>query len=315
MRDKVFAVETIRRMRGGSQSWLVKCSDEEYYVAKFQNNPQGVRILANELLGGLLAKQLGLPVPEVAVIEIDKTLIRRTDNMVIQLSRGRTPCKSGLCVGSRYPRNQSCFVRTTAATVYDLLPQNLFSNVDNMEDFLGMLVFDCWTGNADSRQVVFVCDEHNTTSWPHYSYHAMMIDEGFCFNACKWNFPNNPKHGLYDRAFVYEKVSGLDVFEKWLNRLECGIDRNIIERAAQEIPLEWNDGAAGSLELLIDRLDERRFQVRNLLLSTRNAVPRSFPAWHCGPVTPKSNPNTTFPQILPPGTRLNDEGRAATPLD
>jgi hypothetical protein len=45
------AVEQIRRMRGGAQSHLMRCDDGGYYVVKFQNNPQGVRILANELLG------------------------------------------------------------------------------------------------------------------------------------------------------------------------------------------------------------------------------------------------------------------------
>jgi hypothetical protein len=28
----------------------MRCGDDEYYVVKFQNNPQGRRILANELL-------------------------------------------------------------------------------------------------------------------------------------------------------------------------------------------------------------------------------------------------------------------------
>ena len=45
------AVEEIRRMRGGAQAHLMRCADDNYYVVKFQNNPQGRRILANELLG------------------------------------------------------------------------------------------------------------------------------------------------------------------------------------------------------------------------------------------------------------------------
>ena len=41
------ALEHIRRMRGGAQAHLMRCSDSFYYVVKFQNNPQHVRILAN----------------------------------------------------------------------------------------------------------------------------------------------------------------------------------------------------------------------------------------------------------------------------
>jgi hypothetical protein len=55
------ALEQIRRMRGGAQSHLMRCSDGNYYVVKFQNNPQHRRIPVNELLGTRLASRLGLP--------------------------------------------------------------------------------------------------------------------------------------------------------------------------------------------------------------------------------------------------------------
>src|SRR6202042_2793562 len=55
-------VEEIRRMRGGAQAHLMRCADDNYYVVKFQNNPQGRRILANELLATRLAARMGLPV-------------------------------------------------------------------------------------------------------------------------------------------------------------------------------------------------------------------------------------------------------------
>jgi len=43
------ALEQIRRMRGGAQSHLMRCSDNYYYVVKFQNNPRHRRILAGAL--------------------------------------------------------------------------------------------------------------------------------------------------------------------------------------------------------------------------------------------------------------------------
>src|SRR5580704_10751088 len=256
MNAKVYALESIRRMRGGSQPQLMRCSDGEYYVVKFQNNPQGLRVLANELLGGLLAKLLGLPVPEVRIIEVDEYLIKYTDQMV-------------------------------PARVCDFLPQGMFGTVDNIADFLGMLVFDSWVGNMDQRQVVFVQNERKNLSSPYYSHHALMIDEGFCFNGCKWNFPISSKHGLFATANVYAEVSGLDVFEVWLNRLESVIDRSVLELAAFEIPLEWNDGSLQSLDRLVTKLDERRHQGRDLLCATRKAVPRFFPMWQEQIVPPR----------------------------
>lgn len=299
MNTSVFALQSIRRMRGGSQSQLMRCSDGEYYVVKFQNNPQGVRTLANELLGTLLASQLGLPVPEIAVISVDGKLIKHTYDMAIEQQRGRTPCKAGRCIGSRYPRIEGSGA-DSLATVYGWLPLHLFPCVDNLAEFLGMLVFDSWVGNTDARQVIFVRDETRAATWPHCSYHALMIDEGFCFNACNWNFLPNRSHCLYDQAIVYEHVSGMNVFEKWLDRLEGQINRDTLDRAAEEIPLEWNDGARGSLAKLLAALDERRHQVRALLLSARKARPRSFPAWNCSSVNPNqahAAPFRTRPRI------------------
>ena len=64
------AVQQVRRMRGGSQSHLMRACDGGFFVVKFQNNPQSVRLLANEFLATRIGLYLGLPMPEVAVIEV-----------------------------------------------------------------------------------------------------------------------------------------------------------------------------------------------------------------------------------------------------
>ena len=64
-----------RRMRGGAQAQLLRCDDHGYYIVKFQNNPQHLRILVNEMLGTRLAARLGLPVPQVEVVEVRPELI------------------------------------------------------------------------------------------------------------------------------------------------------------------------------------------------------------------------------------------------
>jgi len=40
----------IRKMRGGAQSHLLEADDGQFYIVKFQNNPQHRRILVNELV-------------------------------------------------------------------------------------------------------------------------------------------------------------------------------------------------------------------------------------------------------------------------
>jgi hypothetical protein len=54
------ATTTVRKMRGGAQSYLIAASDGRFYVVKFQNNPQHRRILINELMCCELLAQLGV---------------------------------------------------------------------------------------------------------------------------------------------------------------------------------------------------------------------------------------------------------------
>src|ERR1700751_2334057 len=99
----LLTTEQIRRMRGGAQSHLMRCSDGYYYVVKFQNNPQHRRILVNELLGTRLAARLGLPTTSVEIVEVSEELIRLTPELCVEMPRGRIACQSGLQFGSRCP--------------------------------------------------------------------------------------------------------------------------------------------------------------------------------------------------------------------
>jgi hypothetical protein len=65
----ISAVQHLRPLRGGAQAHLLRASDGACYVTKFQNNPQHIRVLANEMLATNLGRALGLPMPRVEVIE------------------------------------------------------------------------------------------------------------------------------------------------------------------------------------------------------------------------------------------------------
>jgi hypothetical protein len=81
-------------MRGAAQSDLMRRSDGSYYVVKFQNNPQGLRILANELLATRLAARIGLPVPKAEIIDVREDLTANAEDLVIQLWRGPAAIES-----------------------------------------------------------------------------------------------------------------------------------------------------------------------------------------------------------------------------
>jgi len=263
----VLAVEQVRRMRGGAQAQLMRCEDEGYYVVKFQNNPQGLRILANELLGTRLAARLGLPTPPAEVVEVREELIAQTEDLVIQLGRGRAPCQAGRQFGSRYPG-------APAETVaFDFLPDEQLREAVNLADFCGMLVFDKWTCNTNGRQAIFF----RAPGEPRYR--ALMIDQGFCFNAGEWNFPDAPLRGLYARHHVYESVRSLEAFEPWLARVETKMTESAVEECADEIPPEWYAFDRDAFERLLEHLLRRRRLVRELILAAWRSTAQPFPNW------------------------------------
>jgi hypothetical protein len=261
------AVEHIRKMRGGAQSHLMRCDDDQYYVVKFQNNPQGVRILANEMLAAKLALTLGLPVSEPEVIEVSDWLVEHSPDLYIQFGSDRIPCASGLQFGSRFPCDP---LRTQ---VFDFLPDIHLVGIQNRESFLGMLVFDKWACNCDARQSVFYREKSNSKR-----YVATMVDQGFCFNANEWSFPDSPVRGLYSRRLVYGDVQDLQSFQPYIDRLKH-LDCGFLEDAAASIPPEWYDGDTDALCGLITILTDRRSSVADMLTECCESSPQYFPSW------------------------------------
>lgn len=261
------ALEHIRRMRGGAQPQLMRCSDGGYYVVKFLDNPQHPRVLANEWLASFLAARLGLPVAQPAVVEVPLELVARSDDLVIQLARGRTKLRPGLQFGSRYPGDP------VEVAVYDFLPDELLAEVENLEDFLGIFVLDKWTCNTNGRQAVFYRPSGGSR------YRAMMIDQGFCFNAGEWNFPDAPLRGLYARVRVYESVTGINSFAPWLDRLESRISEQVLDEAARETPPEWYNFDQDALFHLLEQLWRRRRRVRDLIAASKDTYRNPFPNW------------------------------------
>jgi hypothetical protein len=264
------AVEHLRKMRGGAQSHLMRCEDGNYYVVKFQNNPQGSRILANEMLAGRLALALGLPVMEPEVIEVSDWLVSHSPDLYLQQGDDRVGYAGGLQFGSRFPCDP---LRTP---VYDFLPDALLATLPQLDRFAGILLFDKWTCNTDNRQLVF-----HRPSPEAKQYAATMIDQGYCFNAAEWSFPDAPPRGLYRRTAVYSGIVGMESFEPYLERL-LHLDADVMEEAASRVPPEWYGYRTGELGALLDALMERRYKVPELLLACRRSENNPFPNWKNG---------------------------------
>ncbi len=270
-------------MRGGAQAHLLRCrykdplgfkQQEGYFVVKFQNNPQHVRILANELLCARLADYLGLPVPHAEQVEVAPELVAGTPELRVELPRGSAPCSHGRQFGSRFPGNP----RTTA--VFDFVPDQTLDRLVNRTDFAGLLVFDQWTCNTNGRQVVFAREKEAEAAGrgEKMSYRAWMIDQGFCFNNGEWSFPDSPLRGIYLRTRVYAGVTGWAGFEPWLERVRH-LDAAVLDRAAREVPPEWYEGDSEALKRLLEKLYGRRERVPELIQAARRSSANPFPNW------------------------------------
>lgn len=244
----------------------MRCSDGNFYVVKFRNNPQHLRVLANEMLATRLAERAGLPVPATEVVEVDEWLVEHTPELSIQLAHNTIRCQAGLQFGSRY------VVSPLEGQVLDYLPVEMLDRVRNLETFLGMLVLDKWTGNANGRQAAFWRKSRER------KYTASFIDQGYCFNAGEWTFPDYPLRGVYARNEVYESARGWESFEPWLSRVEK-MEEDVVWNLAGEIPPEWYSGEWEELETLARTLIARRRTVRELIEAFRISPRRPFPEW------------------------------------
>lgn len=245
-------------------------SDGHAYVVKFQNNPQGLRVLANEYLATKLAGALGLTVPHCDAVDVSGWLVGNTRELTVELAEGVVePCRAGLQFGSRLVGG------LMPGQTVDYLPEQQLSEVKNLAEFAGMLLVDKWTCNSNGRQAVFFKRPRQR------KYEATFIDQGYCFHAGDWELKDAPLRGVYARNIVYAGVRGWDSFEPWMSRLES-LDPQVVWSLAEEVPPEWYGGAVSEMEALVELLLRRRARVPELVESFRVSSREPFPNWMRG---------------------------------
>ena len=277
-------------MRGGAQAHLMRCSDDNYYVVKFQNNPQHRRVLVNEMLGTRLASRLGLPAAPVSVVEVPEELIRLTAELCFETPRTRVPCTPGQQFASRYPGDPR------RVALHDFLPDEKLCEVDNLHDFAGMLVFDKWTCNTNGRQTVFFETRRRIAAFSPESTGTVGRGTGrrrgrpgglshgddrpgILLQRRGMEFSGSPLRGLYARNRVYEGVIGMDSFAPWLERLERQISERVLAELSEEIPPAWYEDDYDAMVRLLEQVYRRKQRVPELLLSAQKSNRVPFAYW------------------------------------
>ncbi|HWV33903.1 MAG TPA: HipA family kinase, partial [Dyadobacter sp.] len=79
MNNDTFSLRTVNVLRyltplreGGSLPAIAEADDDFLYVLKFRGAGQGTKALISELIGGELARFLGLKVPEIVFANLDE---------------------------------------------------------------------------------------------------------------------------------------------------------------------------------------------------------------------------------------------------
>ena len=261
--------QTLRRLRGGSQPILAVADDQQQYVVKFHNNPQGRNVLWNEAAGSLLYSALGLPTPEWKPLRVTSAFLLAHRNCWLETPTGVRCPAEGLCFGSLYQAGKG--------KLLEVLPSVLLSRISKPESFWLAWVIDACAHHTDNRQAIFLATDDSA------SLTAVFIDHGNLFaGACGAEKSSFLASGYLDRR-VYQLGSAR--LPDRITRCIQTLDSDSLWRKAQALPAEWKSASATSaFSACLNRLADSE-HVRNLLdgmleaaygLSSMNSSLRPF---------------------------------------
>lgn len=232
-------VEPLRE--GGSLPGLVEADDDGLYVAKFQGAGQGPGALVAEVVVGELARSLGLPVPELVLLDLPGELARAEPDPEIQ---ELLAASAGLNLGVDFLPGALPFTPAALAEIDRSLAADivwldaLTTNVDRTPRNPNLLVWHGQTWAID----------HGAALFRQYGERPLA-------DTAAEPFPQIAEHVLLDRA---ESIAAAD------ERL-AGAAQDAASTAVALVPEQWlGDDPA------IRRADRRDF------LANRLREPRAF---------------------------------------
>jgi hypothetical protein len=248
------ALRTIRVTRyvtplreGGSLPAIVEADDDGTYVLKFRGAGQGPKALIAELIAGGIARQLGLPVPELVFADLDGDLARtEPDPEIYAIIRD----SAGLNLAIDF---------LPGAIMFDPIAVTLDAELASR-----IVWFDAYVTNVDRtvrnpnmlmwhRQLWLI--DHGATLYMHHS-------PGWTAEAGRARdpFPLIRQHVLLPSAGVLEQVD---------DRMAAPLTRDAIAGIVDLVPDAWMDDDRGS-DAPVSRADYCRYLIERL------EAPRSF---------------------------------------
>jgi hypothetical protein len=203
---------------GGSLPAIAEADDEFLYVLKFRGAGQGVKALIAELIGGELARAIGLKVPEIVFANLDEAFGRTEPDEEIQ---DLLKASVGLNLALHYLSGAITFdatvTRLDAVTASKIVWLDcLLTNVDRTPRNTNMLIW---------HKELWLID-HGAALYFHHSWHNWE-------EAAKRPFVQVKDHVLLPRA------SELDAVDAELSTI---ITSELIQNIVSLVPDEWLTG-------------------------------------------------------------------------
>jgi hypothetical protein len=200
---------------GGSLPAVVEADDLGLYVLKFRGAGQGPRALVAELVGGEIARALGLPVPEIVFADLDGDLARTEPDPEIQ---SLIRASAGLNLALDFLPGSLVFDPAASEVDADLASRIVWfdafvSNVDRTAKNTNLLLWH--------RKLWLI--DHGAALYFHHGW-----DGGLDAAASK--FPMIRDHVLLPAASQLARVDA---------ELSARLDRATFERILADVPDDW----------------------------------------------------------------------------
>lgn len=150
---------------GGSLPALAEADDDFKYVVKFRGSGHGTKAVVSELIGGLLAKTLGLRVPELVFVNLDEAFGQTEGDEEIQ---DLLQASRGLNVGLHFLSGAFTFDPVTTQVDEKLASQIVWmdaflTNVDRTVKNTNMLVWNRQLWLIDHGSILYF--HHTWDNW------------------------------------------------------------------------------------------------------------------------------------------------------
>lgn len=230
---RLMATRYVTALReGGSVPAIVEADDGALYVAKFRGAAQGGRALIAELIAGELGRAAGLPVPELALIDVDAALGLSEPHQEIRelliasaglnLAMAYLPGSVGYDVAARLPV-AGAFASAVAA--FDMF----VANVDRTARNPNLL---WWQG------ALWLIDHGAALYW-HHGFDGMEKDSDIIASARR----------PFSRAAEHVLLPWADALPAAAQTFARAIDDAAIANAVSVVPDAWMDGVADPTRL------------------------------------------------------------------